>query len=230
MNDLLIAFVLGNTSILTNVCLLPLYPGLIAFLAGHVTRSDKENLRQSTIWLGAFVLVGVLTTMLLTGFILFLLQQSFASLLTVILPLSYLLIIVLGLLTFVGRNPFATIETKQSPILANPNASAYLYGVFLAPMTLPCTGPLILSTFVLGVGGATSLVSGILYFVAFGLGFGWPLLILPLVAHSMQRRFMSWIQDKHQLLNRVAGILLIGIGIAGIWFELLPIYGIEFAR
>lgn len=68
MNDLVVAFVLGNTSILTNVCLLPLYPGLIAFLAGHVTKSDKVKSSQSTVWLGAIVLVGVLTTMLLTGF------------------------------------------------------------------------------------------------------------------------------------------------------------------
>ena len=36
MNELLQAFVLGNTAILTNVCVLPLYPGLIAFLAGRL--------------------------------------------------------------------------------------------------------------------------------------------------------------------------------------------------
>ena len=228
MNDLVVAFVLGNTSILTNVCLLPLYPGLIAFLAGHVTRSDKVKSSQSTVWLGAIVLVGVLTTMLLTGLLLFLLQRSFASLLTVILPLSYVLIIVLGILTFRGGNPFARFEVSQSHLLANPYVSAYLYGVFLAPMTLPCTGPLILSTFVLGVGTVASLTNGILYFIAFGLGFGWPLLVLPLFANSVQSHFISWLQEKHQFINQVAGILLIGIGLAGIWFELLPIYGIEF--
>ena len=228
MNDLVVAFVLGNTSILTNVCLLPLYPGLIAFLAGHVTRSDKVKSSQSTVWLGAIVLVGVLTTMLLTGLLLFLLQRSFASLLTVILPLSYVLIIVLGILTFRGGNPFARFEVSQSPLLANPYVSAYLYGMFLAPMTLPCTGPLILSTFVLGVGNVASLTNGILYFIAFGLGFGWPLLVLPLFAKTVQSHFISWLQEKHQFINQVAGILLIGIGLAGIWFELLPIYGIEF--
>lgn len=227
MNEIIAAFVLGNTAILTNVCLLPLYPGLIAFLASNATRTDKPEIQRATPWLGALVLVGILSTMLLVGLILFLLQRSFSSILTVLLPATYLLIIGLGILTFIGRNPFARMGTTQSPVFNNPYATAYAYGVFLAPMTLPCTGPLILSTFVLGVGSVASLANGIVFFLAFGLGFGWPLLVLPLIAQATQRQFISWMQNKHQLLNQIAGILLIGIGLAGIWFELLPIYGIE---
>jgi len=34
MNELIGGFLAGNAAILTNACLLPLYPGLIAFLAG----------------------------------------------------------------------------------------------------------------------------------------------------------------------------------------------------
>jgi cytochrome c biogenesis protein CcdA len=34
MSAYLGAFLLGNAAILSNVCVLPLYPGLIAFLAG----------------------------------------------------------------------------------------------------------------------------------------------------------------------------------------------------
>ncbi|MDQ7028221.1 MAG: cytochrome c biogenesis protein CcdA [Anaerolineae bacterium] len=228
MNDILAAFVLGNTAILTNVCLLPLYPGLVAFLAGNATRADKPKVQDATAWLGVFVLGGILSTMLLIGLVLFLLQRSFASILTLLLPATYLLIIILGVMTFIGRNPFARMGTSQSPMLNNPYATAYAYGAFLAPMTLPCTGPLILSTFVLGVGSAVSLANGLLFFLAFGLGFGWPLLVLPIVAQSTQRHFITWMKDKHQLLNQVSGILLIVIGIAGIWFELLPLYGYNF--
>ena len=55
MNELVGAFVLGNAAILTNVCLLPLYPGLIAFLAG----SAAEGNRRTTPWLGLAVLATV---------------------------------------------------------------------------------------------------------------------------------------------------------------------------
>jgi cytochrome c-type biogenesis protein len=228
MNEILAAFALGNAAILTNVCLLPLYPGLIAFLASNATQSDNPEAQRATPWLGALVLTGILSTMLLVGLVLFLLQQSFASMLTFLLPATYLLIIGLGVMTFMGRNPFAKMGTAQSPVFKNPYATAYAYGVFLAPMTLPCTGPLILSTFVLGVGSVASLANGVIYFLVFGLGFGWPLIVLPLVAQATQRRFIGWMRDKHQLLNQIAGVLLIGIGFIGIWFELLPSYGIYF--
>ena len=61
MEQYLQAFVLGNGAILTNVCLLPLYPGLIAFLAGNVQNSGHKG---ATKWLGLLVLTGVLTLML----------------------------------------------------------------------------------------------------------------------------------------------------------------------
>ena len=76
MSQLIEAFVLGNSAILTNVCILPLYPGLIAFLAGN---SQNERAQAATRWLGLLVLAGVLSMMLLIGLILYLLQQSFGS-------------------------------------------------------------------------------------------------------------------------------------------------------
>ncbi|MBK8835402.1 MAG: hypothetical protein IPO29_11315 [Anaerolineae bacterium] len=63
MTFLLEAFVLGNSAILTNVCMLPLYPGLIAFLAG----TNASGKSRPSVWLGVLVLAGVLTTMLLIG-------------------------------------------------------------------------------------------------------------------------------------------------------------------
>ena len=98
MSDLLTAFSLGNAAILTNACLLPLYPGLLAFLAG--TGDDK---RRAGLWLGVLVLAGVLSMMLLIGLALYLLQQSFASVLVILLPLVYGIVIVMGLLMLSGR-------------------------------------------------------------------------------------------------------------------------------
>jgi cytochrome c-type biogenesis protein len=51
--------------------------------------------------------------------------------------------------------------------------------------------------------------------VAFGLGFGLPLLILPLLAQSMRNSLIRWMTNHHLLLTRLAGVLLIVIGISG---------------
>src|SRR5262249_6777123 len=92
------------------------------------------------------------------------------------------------------------------------------------PMTLPCTGPIILSAFALGVGNVRELANGLAFFLAFGVGFGWPLVILPLVALPTQRRWVGWLTRHHVMLTRVSAILLIAIGAFGILTELLPDY------
>ena len=219
MNELFGAFLLGNAAILTNVCLLPLYPGLIAFLAGNAA---NERAKRATPWLGLLVLSGILSLMTVVGGLLYLLQAPFGGLLGWLLPLIYGAVIVLGVLMLFGVNPFARVAGVQTPIFKSPLASAYLYGVLLGPMTLPCTGPVVVSAFLLGAGSAAALTSSLLYFFAFGLGFGWPLVLLPFVALPLQRRGVGWLTQNHTLLTRVSGVLLLGIGVFGAVTELLP--------
>ena len=144
---------------------------------------DQSGKAKPSVWLGVLVLAGVLTTMLLIGAIFSALRQSIASVLPVLLPIIYGLVIVLGILMLLGLNPFARLAASQSPVLRDPRATAFLYGALLAPMTLPCIGPLIIATFAIGAGSADTLAQGLLYFLAFGLGFGWPLVLLPLLTH-----------------------------------------------
>ncbi len=215
MNFLLEAFVLGNSAILTNVCMLPLYPGLIAFLAG----TNAGGKSRPSAWLGVLVLAGVLTMMLLIGAVFSVARQSIASVLPVLLPAIYGLVVVLGILMLLGLNPFARLATSQSPVLRDPRATAFLYGALLAPMTLPCIGPLIIATFALGAGSAGTLAQGLLYFLAFGLGFGWPLVALPLLAAPLQRRFTKWLSARYTLIGRISGALLVVIGLVGLYSE-----------
>lgn len=219
MAQLIEAFVLGNGAILTNVCILPLYPGLMAFLAGN---AQNERSQRATRWLGLLVLLGVLSLMLVVGGLLYVFQQSFGAVLSWLLPVIYAVVIGLGALMLTGRNPFNRLSMSQAPLLRNPYASAYLYGLLLGPMTLPCAGPLVVSAFLLGAGSVTRLVDSLLYFVFFGMGFGWPLVLLPLVAQPFQRRFTGWMTQNYGLLTRASGVLLVVIGAAGIYYDLLP--------
>ena len=208
-------FSLGNAAILTNVCMLPLYPGLIAFLAGNANN-------RSTHWLGFVVLAGILTMMVFIGFLLYTLRLVTGDILPTLLPIIYVTVIVLGVMIASGRNPFARISTVQSPVLSNPYLTAYTYGLLLAPMTLPCTGAFLVTQFTLGAGSISGLTESILYVIAFGLGFGWPLVVLPFFAVAAQRKFTGWLAHNHMILNRVSGALLIIIGLFGLFVEVLP--------
>lgn len=219
MSQMIEAFLLGNSAILTNVCILPLYPGLIAFLAGN---AETQRNGRVTRWLGVLVLAGVLTLMTLVGLILYLLQQSFGAILPILLPVIYGVVIIMGLLMLSGRNPFARLSASQAPVLSNPYVSAYVYGLLLGPMTLPCAGPLVVSAFLLGAGNAADLAGNLAYFFVFGLGFGWPLMLLPFVAMPFQRRFTRWMGQNYKLLTQISGVLLIGIGIFGLVVDVIP--------
>jgi cytochrome c-type biogenesis protein len=219
MSQLLNGFLLGNSAILTNVCILPLYPGLIAYLAGN---AQNERSQAATKWLGLLVLGGVLSMMLLVGLILYLLQQSFGGILTVLLPIIYAVVILLGLLMLTGRNPFNRLSMAQTPGLSNPYAGAYVYGLMLGPMTLPCSGPFIVAAFLIGAGSVASLTSSLSYVLAFGVGFGWPLVLLPFIALPFQRKFTRWMGQNYKLLTRVSGVLLVAIGVFGLWVDVLP--------
>lgn len=215
MNELVQAFLLGNAAILGNVCLLPLYPGLFALLASR-SQTDERSVR----WMGVWVLAGVLTAMTTVAAILYALNRVFADVVPWILPVAYGAVIVLGIMMLLGRNPLERLGTGQAPLVKSPAASAFLYGIALGPMTLPCTGPVILSAFLLGgVSGSGALVDGVVYFLFFGLGFGWPLVLLPLLAGSRQQAFTRWMTRHHQTVTRVSGLLLVVVAVVGLWAE-----------
>ncbi|MDX1512079.1 MAG: cytochrome c biogenesis protein CcdA [Nitriliruptorales bacterium] len=212
MGEFAEAFALGNAAILGNVCLLPLYPGLFALLA-----SQSDHNERSVKWMGALVLAGVLVMMIAMGGILHLANRVFADTFPWLLPIAFGLVIVLGVLMIIDRNPLERIGTTEAPILRSPSASAFVYGVALAPMTLPCTGPVILAAFVLGgvAGGTGALVEELSYFLVFGLGFGWPLVLLPFLAGPAQRRFSGFLTRNHRAINVGSGVLLIAVAIIG---------------
>ena len=214
------AFVLGNGAILTNVCILPLYPGLIAFLAGSV---QTQPHRGALKWLGLLVFSGVLALMLALGAVLFLLQRSFSTILPVLLPAIYGVVLGLGLLMLTGHNPFNRFAAAQPPLLRNPYWTAFFYGLLLGPMTLPCAGPLVISAFLLGAGSIARFADSVVYFLAFGLGFGWPLVLLPLLTIPFQRYFTQWMGRHYRLLTRGAGLLLLAIGAFGFYTDVLSI-------
>lgn len=210
MSELLVAFNLGLLN-MTNPCVLPLYPGFLAYLAGN--QAALEN-RRAARWLGVITLAGVLVAMLIIGLVLAVLQVALGAALALLLPIIYLLIIVMGVLLVLHVNPFARLQVLRSPRLKNPILSAFLYGLLYGPMTLPCSGPLVVGVFAASVDAASAL-DGILYTVMFGLGFGLPLVVLPLLADPVRKTLIRWMTNHHVLLMRVAGLLLILVGVIG---------------
>jgi cytochrome c-type biogenesis protein len=194
-------------------CILPLYPGFLAYLSGAQQATGNRRGRYS---LGFFVLAGVLTMMLALGLIIALISVSVGQALAVAIPLADLLIIILGVLLLLNFNPFKKLPQIQVPLLSNPYANAFLYGLLYGPIALPCSGPLVVGIFALSLTAGEAL-GKLNVFLWFGLGFGLPLLLLSFLSGAAQR----WITRQFALharkINIVAGVLLVGIGIYDLW-------------
>jgi cytochrome c-type biogenesis protein len=192
----------------TSPCVLPLYPGFLAYLSGQ---TETENKRQKY-FLGLFVLAGVLTMMLALGGLIALLAVPTANVLAIIIPLADLLILILGILLLLDRNPFKTLPQIQVPVLRNPLLNAYTYGLLYGPIALPCSGPLVVGIFALSFTAGEAL-SKLWVFLWFGLGFGLPLFVLSLLSGAMQRQLTRLFARHSRIVNLVGGLLLVGVAV-----------------
>jgi cytochrome c-type biogenesis protein len=204
----LLAFTLGVGSA-ASPCLLPLYPGFLAFLTAN---SRALQGRRASGFLGLIILAGVLTTMLTVAAILAAAAVSIGSVLAILVPLVDGLLIVLGTLMLAGRSPFERLPGVQVPIVANPYGQAFLYGVMLGPLALPCAGAFALSVIVYSIGLAETLPR-IATFIAYGLGFGLPLVLLSLIAGTRREPIVRFVTRHHRAIEIAGGTLLVAVGL-----------------
>ena len=202
-------------------CILPLYPGYLAYLSATLGTAGGNK----RYFLGFFILVGVLSMMLVSGLLIALLSISIGLALLVVIPLADFLIISMGILLLMDKNPFKVLPQIQIPALKNPYINAFVYGLFYGPIALPCSGPLVVSIFTISL-TATESLSKLNIFLWFGLGFGLPLLALSLISGARQRNITRWFAINARLVNVIGGVLLVGIGIFDLWsnweyFEIL---------
>lgn len=208
MNIAMTSFLFGLLAT-SSPCVLPLYPGFLAYLSGQ---TGSVIGKRSSYFLGLFVLSGVLTMMLALGGLIALLSISISRTLAVIVPLADLLILLLGMLLLMDRNPFKSLPQIQIPVLRSPFVNAYIYGLLYGPIALPCSGPFIVGIFALSL-TAGEAFSSLWVFLSFGLGFGVPLLILSLLSGVLQRQLTVLFARHSRMINIIGGLLLIGVAI-----------------
>ena len=206
----------------TSPCVLPLYPGFLAYIS-----SGQNGLqgKPSRYFLGFFVLAGVLTMMLALGGIIALLSVSVGKALSFIIPVADAIIIIFGIMLLLNVNPFKKLPQVQVPFLSHPFVNAFMYGLLYGPIALPCSGPLVVSIFALSLTVVDAL-GKLNVFFWFGIGFGIPLLALSFFSGASQRWITRQFAMRAHLINFISGLLLLGVAIYDIsanW-ELIKVF------
>jgi cytochrome c-type biogenesis protein len=208
MEILLSSFSIGLLATVSP-CVLPLYPGYLAYLSGGLKSASEGWLRYL---LGFAVLAGVLSMMLILGGVIAALSVSVGQALSIVVPLADGVLIILGILLLLGKNPFVRLPQIKVPALSNPLLNAYVYGFLYGPIALPCSGPFVVSIFALSL-TPEALAEKMIVFLGFGLGFGMPLLVLSLISGAAQRSITSFFTRHTRWVNLIGGLILIGLGI-----------------
>ena len=211
MGELAGAVALGVGATITP-CILPLYPAFLAYLTGGAGAARGPGLPP--IVAATLVWAGVVVGMVLIGAIFAALSLSLSRFINVVLPIADLLLITLGILLLLGRNPFARLPQVAPGAVGRgrPALGALTYGLLFAPIALPCSGPFLVGIF------AFSLTIGdvadqLLFFLAFGIGFGLPLFVLGLLGQARGRDLARLLVRHERPLQIVIGLGLVAVGL-----------------
>ena len=218
MESLVVAWGAGLAAA-ASPCLLPLYPAFLAYLTGASgAEAGSGQARRISGFLGLAVLAGLITSMVLIGLIVVAISAPIGQLLGFAVPIIDALLITLGIMLLAGINPFLKVPSVRVPGASGPTSQAYVYGMFLGPIALPCAGPFLIVTLAISVGAAET-IGTIATFVVFALGFGLPLVILSVLARARQDTVVRFLARHHRKIEIVSGVLLIGAGVWDLWIN-----------
>ena len=212
------ALLAGLSTPLLAACVLPLYPGYLAFLA-----SQKPEKQIPARVLGFFVTAGVIAAMFAFGLVfVYFLNISTGTAIGLIGPVLYLVLALVSIAMIAGIDLSRFIPRVATPTADSPQISAFLFGAFFGLIALPCNpGPiLLLFTFSLNVAGA---FSNFIIFVFFGIGMAIPLLVLSCISDLMGKRIISLFTKHNRVINAIAGAIMLVISL----YYLVFVFGFE---
>jgi cytochrome c-type biogenesis protein len=224
LTDLLSSFVLGLLTPLTAVCVLPLYPGFLAYLTNQFDENDGGS-RKKYAMFGALITLGVILFMLSFG-ILFttLLQVSLTNVIGIVSPIAFGILGVISLLLIfdvdMGRF-IPKIKTKQAK---NPVLNALLYGFFFGAIVIPCN-PGFISAFLARALLFSDFFGSMLNFLLFGFGLGFPLLLFSLISVQWSQKIIGFLTMHKRRINLIAGVAMLGVSIYYLFF-VFNVFGI----
>lgn len=218
-------FLIGVATPLTAVCVLPLYPAFISYLASAGVDDTGRN--RSPVVLGLLVVAGVLVFMAAVGLL-------FTTVLGVgiesgfvgnVGPWAFGLLGVIGAVLLVAPEGFARLPSVEPPHTSRPRFSAFGYGFFFGAIIIPCNPGFIGFFFARQAVLFDTVAGNMLGFLAFGLGIGAPLLALAVFSEAFSRRITTTLARYSSPINRFVGGLFLVVAIYYLVFVFTVIPG-----
>lgn len=208
--DFATAFVLGLLTPLTAVCVLPLYPGFLVYLANRI-QNVKEN--RLPLVLGLVVVAGAIVFMSLLGLVFTtVLQVSLTNVIGVVSPIAFFILAIISLLLIFDVDIGKYLPRVKTPALKNPMLEAFGFGFFFGAIVVPCN-PLFIAALFTVTAASIDFVMNIISFLFFGLGIGAPLLVLAALSSTKSAEVIGLLTRNKRWINFASGIVLLAVSI-----------------
>ncbi len=205
------AFLLGLATPLGAVCVLPLYPGFLVYLASQL--SGKKVGRYTIFLFGLTIFSGVILFMLLLGLIFTtIFEVSLTNVIGIVSPIAFGILLVIGLLLILNVDIGRFLPKGHTPVVGNPWVGAFIYGFFFGAIVVPCNPGFIALLFARTVSTA-GFLENVLRFLFFGIGIGFPLLVLAAISGVATDTVINFVTKRKRIINFVAGIIMLGISL-----------------
>lgn len=219
-------FWIGVVTPLTAVCVLPLYPAFISYLA---TAGDDDGQRRSPVVLGVLVVAGVISFMTAVGYLFVVLlgtgiEGGFVGRFG---PWAFGVLAVIGAVLLVDPAGFSRLPSFEPPHTAYPYASAFGYGFFFGGIIIPCNPGFIGLFFARQAVLFEGAVQNMVGFLLFGLGIGTPLLAFAVFSESFGRRVTRTLARYADPINRAVGGFLFLVAVYYLVFVFAVIPGLN---
>lgn len=209
ISELGAAFVLGLLTPLGAVCVLPLYPGFLVYLTSQL--SGKEPGRATIIFFGIIITAGVILFMVILGLIFTtVLQVSLTNVIGIVSPIAFGILLVISLLLVFNVDVGRLLPKAHAPTARNPWVSAFFFGFFFGAIVVPCN-PLFIAALFSRTISAAGFLENILRFLFFGIGIGFPLLVLAALSATATATIINFLTRHRRIINLMAGLIMFGI-------------------
>lgn len=212
-----VAFLAGLLTPLGAVCVLPLYPGYISFLAGP---GDAVRGVTGRLLLGLVTATGILASMFLFGMVVvFLFSYPLSRALSIISPMAYLILGIIGVLLILDLFPDLPVPAPRMPGGSIPFMGAFLFGLFFGILILPCNAaPIVV---LLAISTSTSdALANMLNFVFFGVGMALPLIAISVLSAYQGKKGTAYLVRHRRAINLATGMLMLAVALYYLFFIL----------
>lgn len=211
-----ISFLAGLFAPIGAVCVLPLYPGFLAFLARQAT--GKENQKKTIMLLGLFVTLGVLLALFLFGLIFVaIFQSSLTSIIGIVSPIAFGLLAIVSIMLIFNFDFAKIFPAVKTPEAKNPFLNSILFGAFFSLIIIPCNPASLTILFAIST-STTSFLANFLNFIVFGIGMGIPLFALSIISGAAGKKFVHFLTRNKRWINLIAGIIMLTISTYYLFF------------